>query len=246
MQHPGEVWLLPPDAREGGDPKARAHVLLTPCTDGTETATFAFASTRGTEAAFGAANVRLDPSATSYGRSGRTGFQHPTCVFPSRLVPAARSDLIRFKGRIIDEMTAIWRSLHVALGITTGTADAGGVAAGSWRGRIVRFSDAYARELECSFGVVVTEPGYSKAQRYQTIVPVLDPGEYEPDERDVVVPDQAWVRVIDPDLRGLWLAADMVQSVFHPTEIDTWTGVTVDEATMAEIETSLLHLFGLS
>lgn len=61
-----------------------------------------------------------------------------------------------------------------------------------------------------------------------------------------MVPDQPWVRVIDPDLRGLWLAAEMVQSVFHPTEIDTWTGATVDEATMTEIERSLLHLFGLS
>lgn len=184
MQHPGEVWLLPPDAHEGGDPKTRTHVLLTPCTDEVDIATFAYASTQGTEVAFGAANVRLDPFATSYGRSGRTGFQHSTYVYPSRLVPAARSDLIRFKGRIIDEMAAIWRSLHAALGINAGTSGEKGVAAGSWRGRIVRFSDAYARELECSSGVVVTEPGYSKAQRYQTIVPVLAPGEYEPDERD--------------------------------------------------------------
>lgn len=133
-----------------------------------------------------------------------------------------------------------------ALGISTGTSDDQGAAAGSWRGRVVRFPDPFARELECSFGVVLTEPGSSSAQRYRPIVPLLDPGEYQPDDRDVVVPDPPWVRVIHPDLRGPWLAAGMIRSVFHPAEIDTWTGAAVDEAAMAEVERSLLHLFGVS
>jgi hypothetical protein len=245
MQHPGEVWFLPPDARDGGDPKTRRHVLLTPCTDETEIATFAYASTQGTEAAFGAANVLLDPFATSYGSSGRTGFRHPTYIYPSRLVPAARADLTRFAGRIIDEMGTIRGRLHDALGIRTGTSTGRGAAAGSWRGRVVRFADAFARELGCSYGVIVTEPAYSNAQRYQAIVPVLDPEEFEPDHHDLVVTEQPWIGMADPRLNGVWLAADMVQSVFHPLEIRAWTDATVDEATMAELDTYLLHLFGL-
>lgn len=245
MQHPGEVWVLPPDAREGGDPKARRHVLLNTCGDDSEAAIFAYASRQGTEAAFGAANVLLDPFATSYGSSGRTGFEHPTYIYPSRLVPAAQVHLTRFKGRIIDEMAAIRLKLHDALGIRTGSANGRGPAVGSWRGRVVRFSGPFIRELGCGHGVVVTEPAYSNAHRYQTIVPLLDPAEFEPHESDLVVTERPWLTHIDARLHTAWLAVDMVQTVFHPTDIDGWTGATVDEGTMAEIDAYLLNLFGL-
>lgn len=245
MQQPGEVWFLPPDAREGGDPKARRHVLLTPCTPEMEIAIFAYASTQGTEAAFGAANVLLDPFATSYGSKGGTGFEHPTYIYPSRLVSVAPADLTRFKGRIIDEMAAIRARLHDALGLRTGTSDGQGPAAGSWRGRVVRLSDAFADELGCSHGVVMTEPAYSNAQRYQTIVPLLDPEEFEPNENDLIVTDRPWITKIDPSLQGAWLAVNMIQTVFHPLEISHWSGATLDEGTMAELDAYLLNLFGL-
>jgi hypothetical protein len=245
MQHPGEVWFLPPDAREGGDPKARRHVLLTPCTVATEIAIFAYASTQGTESAFGAANVLLDPFATTYGGSGRTGFEHPTYIYPSRLVTVAPANLARFAGRIIDEMAAIRAKLHEALGIRTGTSAGQGPATGSWRGRVVRFSDEFADELGCNHGVVVTEPAYSNAQRYQTVVPLLDPEEFEPNENDLIVTDQPWVTKLDPRLQGAWLAVNMVQTVFHPIEISRWSGATLDEGTMAELDIYLLNLFGL-
>lgn len=245
MMHPGEVWFLPPDAREGGDPKSRRHVLLTTCTDASDVAIFAYASTQGTEAAFGAANVLLDPFATSYGSSGRTGFDRPTYIYPSRLVSVAPADLVRFKGRIIDEMAAVRSRLHEALGIRTGTAAGRGAAAGSWRGHVVRFSDAFAREMGCDHGVVVTEPGYSRAQRYQIVVPLLNPEEFETHDTDLVVAGASWVSQVDADLRAAWLAVDMIQTVFHPTEIVRGSGVTVDEGTMAELDACLLDLFGL-
>jgi hypothetical protein len=242
--HPGEVWFLPPDAREGGDPKARRHVLLG-SDNNSDIAIFAFASQQGTEAAFGAANVLLDPFATRYGRSGRTGFDHPTYVYPSRLVPVAFSELRTFKGRIIDEMAEIRSKLPLALGIGAGSSEGSGAASGSWRGRVVQFSDAFARELECSHGLVVTDPAYSNAQRYQTVVPILDPEEFETSGSDLVVAGQPWIALVDIGLEAVWLAVDMVQSVFHPTDIARWTGATADEGTIAEVDTCLLHLFGL-
>ncbi len=245
MQHPGEVWFLPPDAREGANPKTRRHVLLTTCGDEADLAIFAYASTQGTEAAFGAANVLLDPFASAYGSSGRTGFDRPTYIYPSRLVSVSRADLVRIKGRVIDEMAAIRSKLHDALGIRTGTANGQGPAAGSWRGRVIQFTEAFTRELECSYGVVVTEPAYSNAQRYQTVVPVLNPEEFEPHDSDLIVAGQPWIERIDPRLNAVWLAVDMVQTVFHPTEILRWSGATVDEGTMTELDTYLLHLFGL-
>lgn len=117
------------------------------------------------------------------------------------------------------------------------------MASGSWRGRVVRFSDAFS--AECGYGLVVTDPVYSNAQRYQTVVPILDPGEFEISGSDLVVVDQPWTASIDARLDSVWLAVEMLQSVFHPTEIARWTGATVDEGTMAEVDTYLLHLFGL-
>jgi hypothetical protein len=245
MQHPGEVWFLPPDARQDGDPKTRRHVLLTTCGDSSDVAILAYASTQGTEAAFGAANVLLDPFATAYGSRGRTGFVHPTYIYPSRLVSAAPADLIQLKGRIIDEMAAIRAKLQWALGTGTGTANGQGRAAGSWRGRVVEFSDVFAGEIGCSYGVVVTEPGYSNTQRYQTIVPLLDPEEFESADNDLIVLDQPWVPRINAAMHAAWLAVDMVQTVFHPAEISRWAGATVDEGTMAELDAYLLNLFGL-
>lgn len=245
MQHPGEVWFLPPDARHGGDPKTRRHVLLTTCGDASDLAILAYASTQGTEAAFGAANVLLDPFATAYGSRGRTGFEHPTYIYPSRLVSAAPADLIQLKGRIIDEMAAIRAKLHEALGIGSGIANGQDRAAGSWRGRVVEFSDVFAREIGCSYGVVVTDPGYSNRQRYQTIVPLLDPEEFESEVNDLVVLDQPWVPQVNPAMHAAWLAVDMVQTVFHPAEISRWSGATIDGGTMAELDAYLLDLFGL-
>lgn len=31
LRYPGEVWFLPPEAREDGDYEGRRHVLLAPC-----------------------------------------------------------------------------------------------------------------------------------------------------------------------------------------------------------------------
>lgn len=246
MLHPGEVWLLPPDARQGGDPKARRHVLLTRCMgDGAEIVILAYASTRGTEAAHGAANVLLDPSSTRYGRSGRTGFERPTYIYPSRLVPVGASSLTELKGRIIDEMAEIRARLRQALGIRAESAGGGDVGLESWRGRVVEFSDGFARELECRFGLIVTDPVYSSARRYQVIIPILDPEEFEAGERDLVAMGQPWMKSIDPALESVWLAVDLVQSVFHPFEIARWTGATVDEQTLAELDRHLLALFSL-
>lgn len=110
---------------------------------------------------------------------------------------------------------------------------------------MVEFSDAFAGEIGCSYGVVVTEPVYSNTQRYQTIVPVLDPAEFEPDDADLVVPDLPWTSRIHPHSRGAWLAVEMLQTVFHPAEIRRSTGASLDEGTMAELDAYLLNLFGL-
>lgn len=105
MRHPGEVWFLPPDAVEGGDAKQRRHVLLTRCEEHADHCTFAYASSKRTEAAFGAAALLLDPSRTAYGRAGRTGFERATYIYPSRLIGAGTEAMRRMTGRLLNELT---------------------------------------------------------------------------------------------------------------------------------------------
>lgn len=248
MQHfPGEVWFLPPELRAQGDPKSRRHLLLTKCDDADDaTATFAFASTQPTDANFGAVHYLLDPAATNYGRAGNCGFVLPSYIYLSRLVAAHVSDMREMMGRIIDEMGEIRSRLRLALGIGQGTAAASGPAAGSWRGCVVEMAQAYVVETGCRFAIVVTEPAYSHAQRFQTILPVYDGQEFDPEPReDIFVGDAAWLDVIGYRPGGAIIAVQQVQSVFQPDEIVRWTGAVVEEATMAEVDQFLLSIFGL-
>ena len=95
-------------------------------------------------------------------------------------------------GRIIDEMPDIRRELHRALGLGTGTS-ATGPAAGSFRGHVAELSRALAAEMDTRFAVIVTDPGYSLARRYQLILPLLNAAEYNSEPGDVIVSRTPWL-----------------------------------------------------
>lgn len=240
MRFPGEVWFLPPEARAEGDFKWRRHVLLTPCEEHDDTGVFSYASTASIEAAFGGASVLIDPHASTY---RYTGFSAPTYVTPCRLVLAASEDMHRMAGRIIDEMPAIRGELRQALGIGTGTARRG-VAAGSWRGRVAELGEALAEESGFSLGVIVTEPAYSLARRYQLVVPILDAEEYDVQPNDVVMAGQQWITDL-VDSGEVIFAVRLIQAAFHPTELKRVLATVVDDATIAEIDRTVVAMFGL-
>lgn len=245
MRYPGEVWFLPPDATEGGDAKGRRHVLLTLCKDHDDAGILAYASTQATEAAFGAAALLLDPRRTQHGRAGRSGFNRPTYIYPSRLVGASAIEMRRMAGRLVDELAELRVLLRKALGIGTGTSVTSTMARSSWRGRIVRFSEALRREMDCSYGLVITEPAYSSRQRYQLVVPVLDMREFDSAGMDVVVEGKEWLPLVFGDARAVAFAVEMVQTVFHPTEIGAHASTVVDGDTVSRIEARLLEMFDL-
>lgn len=242
MRYPGEVWFLPPDAAEGGDAKERRHVLLTSCTNHDDDGILAYASTQATEAAFGAASLLLDPGRTHHGRAGRTGFDLPTYIYPSRLVGASANEMRHMVGRLVDELAELRVLLRKALGIGTGTSM---TARSSWRGRIVRFSEAIRREMDCSYGLVITEPVYSSRQRYQLVVPVLDMREFDSAGMDVVVEGKEWLPLVFGDAQAVAFAVEMIQTVFHPTEIGVHPPTVVDGDTVSRIEARLLEMFDL-
>jgi hypothetical protein len=239
--HPGEVWFLPPEAEEGGDPKGRRHVLLTPCEDVGDIGIFSYASTRSTEARFGAACLLVSPDPGPY---AKTGFSRPTWVYLSRLVPARSESLLRMTGRLTDEMPRLRLLLRQALGLGTGTASGSG-ADGGWRGRLVRLSNSRSESIGYEYAVVITEGRYSKRQRYQIVVPVDDLREFEPGPGDVTVTAGDWFRAITPEVTAVLVAIPDVQSVFHLHDIEEWTGAVVDEETMVKVEAALVELFAL-
>jgi len=188
--------------------------------------------------------VWIDPARTRYGASGLTGFNRPTFVYPCRLVNAASEEMDRMVGRLIDEMSEVRSTLADALGLGTGTCGGSGKAEGSWRGRVVRVTDALAEETEFLYGVTVTEPGYSRRRRYQLLVPLLNEDEFEGDSLDIRVEDPS-LAVLGREWNSALIATRLIQTAFHRQEIAGWSGLVVTEAVMAQIDEALRSLFAL-
>lgn len=242
MRHyPGEVWFLPPELREGGDSKGRRHVLVTCCEDVNDVGIFAYASTRITEARFGAACLFVD----STSRVATTGFTRPSYVYASRLVPTHSEDLLRMTGRLIDEMPRLRRLLREALGFGSNRRESAANLRVNWRGKVVRLTEEAVESIGCVYAIVVTEPGYSSHRRYQMIVPVFASDEFASAPGDLEIVGGEWVAAITSGSGGLLIATRYVQSVFHPLEIEGWTGAVVDDDTMGRIENALIEMFEL-
>lgn len=160
-------------------------------------------------------------------------------MYPGRLVPAVEEDLVRMTGRLDAEMPHLRAALRRALGLTSTAAE------GHWRGRVVRIADARAELIDYRYGVVVTDPAYSRCERYQIIVPIDDADEFEPAPGDVVVGEVTWLAPIAPSMRRALVAISDVQSVFHPRDIDRWTGAVVDPVNLRRVDQALVELFGL-
>ena len=96
-----------------------------------------------------------------------------------------------------------------------------------------------------SFAIIVSDPVYSKAERYQNVVPILSARNHEPQDRDVLIADTTWLRQADPDLEEAFLWTEAVFAVFQPHEIESYTELTLDDASLAELETALSIYFEL-
>lgn len=179
MARPGEVFYLPSEAVASPAKGDRPHLLLSRVSRETEVVTFAYASTRDTDAVRGAEHVRVAPSRG-------TSLAYPTYIYPSRLVSYPLSAVGPSAGRIVRELPAIRASLWRALGIGEGVTAEGNVLGSNRRGRLVALAPELAAEWDVRYAVVMTEPRYSRTGYQQTVVPVLDE-ECEVRSLDVVV-----------------------------------------------------------
>lgn len=242
MPSPGQVCYLPPEAREGPNKGDRPHLVLSLCDENSEAVTLAYGSTKFTDAANGAAHVLVDPFAKAY---RGTGLSQPTYIYPSRLISYPVDQLPEPEGRIIDEMPQIRAALHLALGIGAGVTTEANVPGSNRRGRIVQFAPEITAEIECTHGLVVTEPTYSRSGFQQTLVPIFDAAEFESRDLDVVVTGVDWLARISGSPGSVILAAPLIFSVYGPTHIARYTPVIVDDNTMRQVDTALAIHFGI-
>lgn len=244
MPHAGQVFIIPPSRDPAGDPKHRPHVLLRDCHADSSAATLAFASTQMTEAHCGAPNILINPAATSY--TG-TGFTQPSYLYTSRLVGVDPDDLHDPAGRLIDEMPAVRASLRRALGLGTGSCAGTGSAAGSLRGRVVHLGHGLEEELGAALAVILTEPTYSKKERFQVVVPILAEADFEVEGSDVVIEPSTtrWLAQVDAKYTRAFLWTAAIFSVFHPSELRGISPLCLDEGTMRDIDRALAVHFHL-
>lgn len=230
---------MPRDDLPGGDPKRRRHVLLSDPGHQNESAVFALGSTKYTEAERGARHYLVNPAATNYQGSG---FSKPTYVYPSILVPVDFDGVEGPVGHVREAIGPLLRQLRLALGIGSGTCEQG-TAGGSYRGRMVEFSQPITDRLHTRYGLIVTEPRYSEARRYQTIVPLLDGLEMEAMQGDVMLEGADWMTGIGFS-SGLLAIAD-VMSLWHHDSIQEVTRIVVEPKIIRAVDDSLCGLFGL-
>jgi hypothetical protein len=244
MHDSGCVYFLPPEARTNGDPKNRRHVLLADCPDDADLATLAYASTQAKEANHRSPYVLVNPAASTY---QRTGFDTATYVYPSRLICSNTEDLGEAEGRVIDDMPAIRDKVRAALGIGTGVASGEGPAAGSYRGCFIRLNDEFADDLGTEIAVVVTDPDYSRAERYWNVVPVIPLTEFYPSDGEVSIHESTASQLAGYDARfsECSLAVNAIQAVFFADEVFGVAPLCLDAKTLADLELALKIRFHL-
>lgn len=241
MSSPGDVYFLPPVDGERLDllKGDRPHVLLNADADRTGFATLAYASTKETEAVWGAAHLFVDPD-----REGRreTGLSRPTYVYPSRLISYELGDLPERSGRLIRPLPLLRRTLAAALGLGTGVTKEPNRRGANRRGRIAQLADDASELLGTTTAVVVTEPAYSRTSRYQTLVPILSATEFEPADLDVVVRNPGWPGS-DGTIEDALLAVSLVASVFDPSVISGYRDHVLDSLAMRRLDEALRSHF---
>lgn len=243
MPDPGQVYFLPPEFREGPKKGDRPHLVLSLCSEESEVATFAYGSTKATDAAHGAAHVLVDPFATTY---RGTGLTQPTYFYPSRLLTFAIEDLPEPSGRIIDKLPLIREKLKGALGLGQGVTSERSYRGANRRGRIAEYAPWIADELGTSRCLVITEAGYSRACLQQTTIPILNAAQYDARAGDVVVHQTSSDRLRRAfgTAESLILAVPLITSVYERDSLTHYSPHVISDSTMREVEAALALHFG--
>jgi hypothetical protein len=188
--------------------------------------------------------VLVDPHAA--GHRG-TGLSRPTYFYPSRLLTFAIEDLPEPSGRIVHALPMLRDQLRRALGMGQGVTREANCRGANRRGRIAEYTRDISRELGATHCLVVTEPGYSRTALQQTTIPLLSAVEFDAAPGDVLVQNTSdWQGRFALRVHPLLIAVPLVTTVHERDSIARYTRTIVGEATMRDVEASLVLHFGLS
>ena len=243
LRNAGDVYEVDPGATASTDTKWRRYVLLHNCEGDVGSAALAYSSTKDTERAHGAQAVVVHGSWMGI---RDCGFPRRTFVYTSRIVPVGRQHLANLTGNTGRCWETIKASLEVALGLGKGTCREGD-AKGSLRGTIVQVTRPIAELIYTTFGVLVTEPTYSKKRHYQVLVPLYpDPGRLR--DGDLIVEGEPWMAAL---IRGgkapakLLVDPSLALSIYYEKEVSRPLPGVVDGVTIAAIDGALRQHFAL-
>lgn len=207
---PGEIYLLPSADPTFGDPKdGRPHILVSQISVDPSIATVVYCSTQTWEISrFAPPHVMIDESGSAF---ALTGLHTTTVAYPGRLVLCDVSDLTQKVGVLTDEFGQLQSELLRAIGFRTGVSKSSdSQASGSFRGVVVRFKADFGTYLGADFGVIVSNPTYSRRALFQNFVPVFSTGDLP--AADGVVEVEVEPLLTAPPVQML-AAACLVQSI---------------------------------
>lgn len=237
----GNLYILPAEEDPGGDPKDRAHLVVSLVDPLSDLITLAYCSTQSLEADLGSPHVMIDPAGPTF---AVTGLREATYVYPSRLVTEEILRLGSPIGRVLDEMPAMRRELRSALGIGLGTATTPGSALGSLRGQVIQLGPVLAEQLATRYAVVVANPTYARTQRYLNIIPLFDSDEYEPANVDITCGRGPWADGLALPAMVLFCISAICSCYGRdPNHLDAVLGKVIDDETMQSIDDALMRHF---
>jgi hypothetical protein len=221
--------------------KPRPFVLATNCGAGT-LGTLVYGSTRRTEAEFGAACIEIDPCREGVNRNG---LEEKTAFYPGILVRDRYERLPSHAGTVGKSLGELRTALRDALGIGRGSCLSKDAPPGSRRGRIVRLEQGLARDMRTPFAVLLTEAGYSRARRYDLILPLLRDDGLVPGADVLRLSSREWMAVFPQPTTDVLLPIPIVHSVWYARDVARETEYVVDEASLTEIDARLCEFFSL-
>lgn len=238
---PGDIFTLPPAEMEPGDPKdERPHVLVSLLSVDDEFATVAYCSTQTWEIGLAAPpHAVIEPNGSAF---RATGLSRRTVVYTGRLAVCFVSELTVHIGVVMDELPAIQTALLRAIGFRTGVSRSIGMpASGSYRGAVVRFQPEFTDYCGAEFGLIVTDPGYSRENMFQVFVPLLHVAEFSSEPEGVKVEVHP---LLKSPIAPMVAATRMVQSCLQHQAVAGVVGH-VDQDTMRRVEDELaIRFFG--
>lgn len=238
---PGDIFRLPsadPDARDPKD--GRPHVLVSLLEVDNEIATVVYCSTASWEVGMAAPpHVVIEPTSGTF---AATGLSRRTVAYPGRLATCFVDDLDLKCGVLLDEMPALQSELLRAIGFRTGVSrSTASPAAGSFRGTVLRFTAEFAEFSGAEFGLVISEPAYSRRAQFQNFVPLYHEADFPASASTVDVEVQSLLKAPANRMRAV---PRLVQSCHQRFDVLTTVGH-VDDDSMAQVEDELaIRFFG--